>query len=163
MASFSGALDARQRVLRTRIEISVQQESQQGAAPSLRELEIAAIVDPAMGCIERRAPKILANRQAKRQIDVHPESMMLRIDLRHPKREFQMKGLETAFAADLLSDDRRPGWIDAEDTQVEHASPSGRLQEEPPYDADRRIDDGRRAAQIRHGTPSPVTDTSRSA
>ena len=51
---------------------------------------------------------------------------MVEIDLDHPKRQLQMKDSRAGLAADLLSDDRRSGRIDAANSHVEHASPGGR-------------------------------------
>jgi hypothetical protein len=84
-ASFGGALKPGQRVLRTSVEASIQQAPQQGTSPSFRKIKIATIVYSAVGVVERRAPKILVNGEAKRQVHVHPEAMMVCIDLYHPK------------------------------------------------------------------------------
>jgi hypothetical protein len=53
-------------------------------------------------------------------------AMLVRIDLDHPKRQFQMKDSKAGLAADLLSDDRRPGRIDAANAHIEYASPRRR-------------------------------------
>jgi hypothetical protein len=77
--------------------------------------------------VERRAAKILMNSEAKRQVHVQPVPMMVEIDLDHPKRRLQMKDSKAGPAADLLSDDRRPGRIDGANAHIEHASPGGAL------------------------------------
>jgi hypothetical protein len=108
------------------------------------------IVCSAAGVVERRAAKILMNSEAKRQVHVQPEAIMVEIDLDHPKRQLQMKDSKAGLAADLLSDDRRSERIDAANSHIEHSSPGGRLDEKCPHDIDRRIDHGGWTARIGH-------------
>jgi hypothetical protein len=100
--------------------------------------------------IEWRTDEILMNSDAKRQMYIQAKTMLVRIDLDHPKRQLQMKDSKAGLAADLLSDDRRPGRIDAANAHIEHASPGGGLYEKGPHDIDRRIDHGGWTAHIAH-------------
>jgi hypothetical protein len=72
------------RVLRTVDEPSIHQDPDQGAPPTPRKIEIAAIVYPAVDVVERCAAKILFNSEAQRKVYVQPQAMMVRIDLHHP-------------------------------------------------------------------------------
>jgi len=92
------------------------------------------------------------NSEAKRQVDLHPEAMIVWIDFNHPK--LQMKDSKAGLAAERLSDDRRPRRIDAGNVHIKYTSPSGGVREERPHGIGRRIDDGRWAARI----SSPVTN-----
>jgi hypothetical protein len=85
------------------------------------------IVYPAVGIVESRAAKILVNSEVKRQVDLHPEAMMVWIDFNHPK--LQMKDSKAGLAADRLSDDCRPRRIDAGNAHINYTSPSGRVRE----------------------------------
>jgi hypothetical protein len=116
------------------------------------------IVYPAVGVVERRAAQILMNSEAERQVHLQPEAMMVWVDIDHPKRELEMKGSRAGLAADLLSDDRRSGRINAGNAYIEYTSPSGGVYEKRPNKIDRRIDDGRWTARIGHRTSSLVID-----
>src|ERR1700687_4269192 len=149
-ASFGCALKERQRVPGTCVEPLVHQDPHQGASPTPRKVEIAMIVCSAAGVVERRAAEILMNSEAKRQVHVQPEAMMVEIDLDHPKRQLQMKDSKAGLAADLLSDDRWSGRIDAANSHIEHVFPGGRLNEKCPHHVNRRIDHDGWTAHIAH-------------
>jgi hypothetical protein len=74
--------------------------------------------------------------------------MMVEIDLDHPKRQLQMNDSKAGLAADLLSDDRWSGRINAANSHIEYVSIGGRLHEKRPHDIDRRIDYGRLTTRI---------------
>ena len=76
------------------------------------------IVYPAVGIVESRAAKILVNSEVKRQVDLHPEAMMVWIDFNHPK--LQMKDSKAGC---------RPRRIDAGNAHINYTSPSGRVRE----------------------------------
>jgi hypothetical protein len=61
-----------------------------------------------------------------------------------------MEELRACLAANLLSDGRRSGWINAGHAHVEYVSPSGGLHEKRPNNGGGRIDDGRWTTRIGH-------------
>ena len=117
------------------------------------------IVDATIIGIERRALEIFANRNAKRQVYIHHEPMMLCVGLNDPKCEFQVKQPRAGLAQDFLPGHGRTWRVYAVDAHIEDMSPSGGVYEKRPNDPDRCIDDSRRTARIRHRNFASLSTT----
>ena len=70
----------RERVNRSSIEIAAHNGASDSTAPTLCEAKVAVVVNATSGAAEGNAVQVFANGDAKRQLNVQPQSMLCFVD-----------------------------------------------------------------------------------
>lgn len=137
---FRGAFQPQERISGAFLQSAAEQGAREPTSQTVWESKIAMVADATSPVHKRSAVHRLVNRHAKRQPPFYLKFVMLLVDECVFEGDTKMQPTWARLTDHALALGSRPRRFHASDANVKETAPARKVGEQPPYDADRRLD-----------------------